>query len=208
MVERTERPRDEGVYVPRIEEDKKEKGKYSHLRDDSGKKILIATFFSCLKKMFDAFSPSKNLAGKVVDQQAIIENLLYFKKLLTQLSEENLSNSSDFATNLSSGWAQLLGDFENVEILERKNLQEIATFRKMIDMIKNYPPDSEHCFGYYLLQQAGKDWLPFPFIEILETLHKQHQQNSKTSTLASWFTLIDAVIANLKDQLPFKLPQT
>lgn len=207
MVERTERPRDEGVYISRIERDKQEEGKYTQAREDSKKKILMATFFSCLTKMFDAFSPSKKLAGKIVDLQVIVENLLHFKKLLIQLSQENLSNSADFATNLSDAWTRLLTDFDNVEILERKNLKEIASFRKMIDTIKNHPPDSEHCFGYYLLQHAGKDWLPFPFIEILENLHKEHQIDAKTSTLSHWFDLIDSVIKNLKAQLPFKPPQ-
>ncbi len=203
-IDRVERPRDEGLYSSRMEEKKKEKEKFSKDLPEEDKKILLATFFSYLKKMFDTFSPSKQFAGKVIDQQSIIENLQNVKKLLQKLSKENLSNSPEFATALSNAWGVLLEDFDKVEILERKHLQEIASFRKMLDAIKNYPPDSEHRFGFYLLQHAGKDWLPFPFIEILEKLHKEHLEDPKTSTLSRWFKLINKVMENLKVQMPFK----
>ena len=117
-----------------------------------------------------------------------------------------MSTSSDFANDLSIIWIRLVEDFDNIEILERKNLQEVASFRVMMDEIKNFPPDSDHRFGYYLLEHAGKDWLPFPFIEMLARLHQEHVMDSKTSTLSAWFKKIDGVITNLKSALPFKLP--
>ena len=203
-VERTERHRDEGVYSARVQEDKKEQQKFTHLPEND-KKILLATFFSYLKKMFDTFSPSKKFAGKIVDQQSIVENLQKLKNLLEKLGKKNLSASSDFAIQLSDLWICIVDDFDNIEILERKNLQEVASFREMMDQIKNFPPDSEHRFGYYLLEHAGKDWLPFPFIEILEKLHKEHVTDSKTSNLTSWLKKIDGVITNLKSTLPFNL---
>lgn len=196
-LDRVERPRDEGVYADRIE-DKKKESKYSQVPPKDGKQIMLATFFSYLKKMFDTFSPSKQLVSKVVDQQKIIENLLHFKKLLVKLSEQNLSNSAEFAAALSKSWCILLEDFDTIEIMERKNLKEVASFREMMNTIKNYPPDSEHRFGFYLVQQAGTDWLPFPFIEMLSKLH------TESSTLSSWFKQIDGVIANLSVQQPFK----
>jgi hypothetical protein len=75
----------------------------------------------------------------------------------------------------------------------------------MMDTIKNYPPDSDHHFGYYLLQQAGKDWLPFPFIEMLETLHTEHKENPKENTLSTWINRIDGLLKNLRANLPFKM---
>lgn len=204
-IDRVERPRDEGMYSSRIERDKKEHEKFSKTPPEEGKELLLATFFSYLKKMFDTFSPSKKLAGKVIDQQSILEHLLLFKKLLQKLSKQDLSNSPEFATQLSDCWSKLLGDFDHIEIMERKNLQGISNFREMMDQIKNYPPDSEHRFGFYLLAQAGKDWLPFPFIEMLEGLHKEHLANPSVSTLSAWFKLIDDVVKNLKTQISFKL---
>ncbi|MBS0630103.1 MAG: hypothetical protein JSS30_07785 [Verrucomicrobia bacterium] len=202
-LDRVDRPRDEGVYVSRIE-DKKKESKYSPQPPKETKQILLATFFSYLKKMFDTFSPSKQLVSKVVDQQKIIENLLLFKKLLEKLSEKDLSQSAEFASKLSTTWCLLLEDFDTIEIMERKNLKEISNFREMMSNMKNYPPESEHRLGYYLVQHAGQDWLPFPFIEILSKLHTQHQAGPKTSTLSSWFKQIDTVIAGLSLNQPFK----
>jgi len=204
-IDPSEGPRDERLYASRTQEDKKEKEKYRQLPSSEGKEILLATFFSYLKKMFDTFSPSKKLAGKVIDQQTIIEHLQSFKKKLAELAEKDLSNSPPFATQLSDIWSLLFEDFENVSVLERKDLKEIASFREMMDIIKHYPPESEHRLGYYLLQHAGEDWLPFPFIEILKQLHDQHLEDPKTSTLTTWQTLIDNVITNFKRQLPFKV---
>lgn len=195
-LDRVDRPRDEGVLSSRIE-DKKKESKYSKRAPKEDKEILLATFFSYLKKMFDTFSPSKQLMSKVVDQQKIIENLIHFKKLLVQLGEKDLSQSADYAIKLSDNWCILLEDFDTIEIMERKNLKNVAGFRDLMNGMKNYPPESEHRFGFYLVQHAGKDWLPFPFIEILRVLHHEYVAAPQKSTLSSWLKQIDEVIANL-----------
>ena len=200
--DRVQRHRDEGVYIDRIEKDRKEKEKYKQLTPKDEQKILHATFFSYLKKIFDTFSPSKELAGKVVDQQKIIAHLKTFKSLLSKLQKTDLSKSIEYAIELSACWCQLLEGFDTIEIMERKNAKNVALFRKMMDTVKNHPEASEHRFGFYLVQHAGKDWLPFPFIEILKDLHDE--QDAKTSTLHSWNHLIDEVITELQNNLPFK----
>ncbi|NGX39658.1 MAG: hypothetical protein KR126chlam1_00991 [Chlamydiae bacterium] len=202
--DRVERHRDEGVYVPPVEKDRKEKEKFRHTPPREEEKILSATFFFYLKKIFNTLSTSKKLAGKVVDQQLFVEHLEIFKNLLKKLMKEDLSKSSEYALQLSENWSHLLEDFDGLEIIERKNLKKVALFRELLDIVKHYPPESEHSFGYYLLNQAGKNWLPFPFIEILETLHSEHKEKEKESTLTAWCSLIDSVIENLKNDLPFK----
>lgn len=198
MVDRIDRHRDEGVYIEKIGKDKKDQEKFQDLTPDQDKKILRATFFSYLKKMFDTFSPSKNLTGKVVDYQTVFNHLEEWKKLLKKLRQEDLSRSAPFAISLSDTWCELLEDFDQVEILERKNLQNVSSFRTLMDTMKNYPPDSEHRLGYYLVQHAGKDWIPFPFIEILEKLHKDHIEKGAKSTLSNWENRVDGVIHGLK----------
>ncbi|MDN3507153.1 MAG: hypothetical protein P0S96_07990 [Simkaniaceae bacterium] len=204
-IDPSEGPREERLYASRTQEDKKEKEKFRQLPSEEGKEILLATFFSYLKKMFDTFSPSKKLAGKVIDQQTIIEHLEKFKEKLNQLKAKDLSNTPDFATELSNIWSLLFEDYENISVLERKNLKEVSSFREMMDTIKHYPAESEHRLGYYLLEHAGEDWLPFPFIEILKKLHDEHLEDPKLSTLTNWQALITNVIDGLKKQLPFKI---
>jgi len=201
--ERVDRPRDEGLFPARIQEDKKEKQKFTDVPQQDSK-MFTATFFHCLKNLFDMFSPSRQLAGKVIDKQAATDNLKQFKQLLKHLTTKDMSSSTDFATELSELWKDLLENFDNIEILERRSLTEVAAFRETMNTIKNYPPDSEYRFGYYLLEQAGKDWLPFPFIEMLKKLYSDHQVDSKRSTLTHWIRKIDMTINHLQHDLPFK----
>lgn len=195
---RIDRPRDENIYVSRIERDKKEKEKFTNIPPDSAKKILFASFFSYLTNLFNSFSPSKKMTGRLIDQQSIIANLHIFKELLEELSKKDLSQSTDFASDLSVIWHRILDDFDNLEIVERKNLSKLSPFRELIYTIKNYPESSEHHFGYYLLMQAGNDWLPFPFIEILSELHLNHKKHGDKSTLVSWIKMIDKTIGELE----------
>lgn len=204
---RIDRPRDEHIYVPRIEKDKKEKEKFTPIPADNAKKILFASFFSYITNLFNTFSPSKKMTGKLIDQQVLIHHLQILKNLLQKLMEADTSNSADFAYALSNTWHYILDDFENLEILERKNLGKIASFREMIQAIKNYPAGSEHRLGYYLIMQAGKNWLPFPFIEILSQLHKNHKNHLEKSILHHWIQNIDKVIADLQIK-PFSEPLT
>jgi hypothetical protein len=203
-VDKVERPRDEGVHVSPIVEEKKGKQNFSDLPQQRSEKLLMATFFAYIKKIFEKFSPSKKIAGKVVDIQGIIEHIQSFRKILEKLTAQNLSSSSEYAKQLSDAWVTLSDDLDQIQIMHRKDESKTDSFRKMIDAIKHFPKNSEHRFGYYLLQHAGKDWLPFPFIEILEALHQNHLEDPKSSTLNSWFHLFDEVIKNLKQGLPFK----
>lgn len=195
---RIDRPRDENIYVSRIEKDKKGKEKFTNIPPDSAKKILFASFFSYLTNLFNSFSPSKKMTGRLIDQQSVIENLRLFKELLDELAKKDLSQSTDFASDLSLIWHRILDDFDNLELIERKNLGKIAPFRELIYTIKNYPESSEHRLGYYLLMQAGNDWLPFPFIEMLLELHNNYKKHGEKSTLVSWIKIIDKTISELE----------
>lgn len=192
-------PRDEGVYIPPIEKEKHEKEPFK--QSEGERQILFATFFSYLKKLFDAFSPPKELAGKVINIQGIIEHLHILKNLFQDLQKENLSQSAPFTDDLSKIWHILTDDLENLEVAERKNLPELSAFRHLMDDIKNYPNHSDHRLGYYLIKHAEENWLPFPFIELLDSLHKEE---SKTGTLAKWIKSINDLISKFHIHIPFK----
>lgn len=191
MSDRIERPRDEGIYITPIEKDKRQQSRDLPHKEKE-KQLLYASFFSMLMKVFEQFPPSKKFSGTIIEQQAIIDHLHQLDHLLESLSKENLSRSVEFTTELSEIWGLLLEDFEAAEILERKNLEKIVPFRQLIETLKNYPEDSDHRLGYYLLQHAGKDWLPFPFIELLLQLHEEK------GTLQKWRGVIGKVIESLQ----------
>ena len=200
---RIDRPRDKGVYVPPIEGDRHEKEPYRQIPPEE-KKILSATFFSYLNKLFQVFSGDRELSGRIVDRMAIVERLRALQHLLADLQKEDLSQSVKYTCFLSDLWSDILEDLDIVTIMERKELKKSSGMRKLVDSIKRHPKGAEHPIGYYLMEHAGKDWIPFPFIEILSALHKEHQEHPKASTLKQWDTLFEEVIESLKGLHLFK----
>ncbi len=198
------RPRDEGVLVPRIEKEKKAREELDKNFLDRSQKILYATFVTYLKKLFDSFSSKGKLAGKVVDLSQPIEHLEAFKTHLQVLSKEDQSQNPKFAIQLSELWHKLTDDFDNMQVLERKNLSRLVRFRQFLDSIKRFPPQSDHTLGFYLIEHAGKDWLPFPYIEILSDLHKQFKADENHSMLKRWISDIDLIIGDFEELTKFE----
>jgi hypothetical protein len=202
---RIDKPRDEGVVSSRIGSDKKEEAPYVQLPSSSVKRILAATFLNTLKNLFSAFSSTGeegSLANRIIDQRTVLETLLNFQKLLKQLGEKDLSQDAAFAQELSERWLKIKEDFNKLQIIERKGSNKAASFRRAIDAINHYPPGADHSFGYYLLEQAGRDWLPFPFIEILLNLHLEHKRKGEGSSLSHWIYLIEEVNKELRGKAP------
>jgi hypothetical protein len=201
---RIDRHRDEGIYVPPIEGDRKEKEGYRHL-PSSEKKILSATFFNYLKKLFGVFSGSRELGGRIVDRMAIVDRLRALQGLLMRLMSEDLSQSVSYASEFSDLFGETLEDLAIVTIMERKELKKSSGMRELVDAIKHYPKnEEEHPLGFYLMEHAGKDWIPFPFINQLSSLYEEHQKAPDKSTLTQWDRLFDEVIENLKGLNLFK----
>lgn len=201
---RLDRPRDEGVFVPPIERDKKEKNPYSHLPPSQVKRIFAATFLSTLKHLFEFFSPEErsSLLEKVIERQTIIETLLSFKELLFKLSKQDMSQDIPFAVALSEHFLKMKDDFSKLQVMERKGSIKVAHFRRVVETFEQYPPEVDHHLGYYLTEQAGKDWLPFPFIEMLEHLYKEHREKGGASHLSQWEELIDQLVIRLRGIVP------
>ncbi len=113
------------------------------------------------------------------------ETLQEFKKLFNLLKQEDRSQDIDFSNNLSTCWNQIL--------VHSRAIQSHA-LRSFIKEIQSYPKGEEHTLGYYLTEYAGQNWLPFPYIELLKTLHTTHLQTPTTSTLTRWTRELDQLI--------------
>jgi len=201
---RIDRPRDEGIIVSPVEGERKEKQQFSKDPAGSPKNVLVAAFFTYLKKLFDSLSGKSKFEATLIDRQQILEDLFAFRKLLQILSQEDQSNNPEFTLQLSELWHNLLDDFNHVELLERKNPKKVAPFKKFLNKIKDFPPNQDHRLGYYLTEYVGKEWLPFPYMEILSKLHKSYQANPAQNTLQEWLALIDEIVVQLggKSGLP------
>ena len=69
----------------------------------------------------------------------------------------------------------------------------------LIEEMRLYPLGADHTLGYYLSEYVGQEWLPFPFIDILSTLHKEYQENA-SSILGGWISLLDALVSSMGER--------
>ena len=67
-----------------------------------------------------------------------------------------------------------------------------------IESVQKYPENDEHSLGYYLTEYAGSDWLPFPFMEILQNLHFSHQTDPHNSYLSQWVKTLKEIISKIQ----------
>jgi hypothetical protein len=185
--------RPEELPIPRIEEDKKEKEEFAEL-PESNKKILNAAIIFYLKSVFETCALLSESKEKANIQQQLLEDLETFKNLLNHLGAKDQSNHPEFAQQLSGLWHKIDQDFNFIKFLEKKSPEIISKLKKLIDNVTHYPPNEEHTFGFYLQEHAGEEWLPFPYMEILSHLHKDHQRAHNSSQISTWISQIDSIL--------------
>jgi len=149
------------------------------------KTLLYAAFMMLIKKFSSLFS--NRSVDPLLSEQPIIEGLLSFRKMLQILSNEDQSHNPEFTQQLSEVWHHLLNS-------DSSALPELTLF---IKRIQTYPPSSDHALGFYLTAYAGREWLPFPFMEILHQLYKEHQVDDHESTLNNWILHLNRIISTL-----------
>lgn len=119
------------------------------------------------------------MAQKIVDELNAVESpkelsflineLKAFIKDLYLLKGADLSSDWRFCESLSSHFKKLTESIEGYPNL----LPQLKDFIAMID---KYPESEPHSLGYYLSLNAGAEWIPFPFMEILHRLHISSQE--------------------------------
>ena len=90
------------------------------------------------------------------------------KKLLDLLRKEE--PGADYLANLSSVWKR---------IHQKSQTKQMHDF---LSSIADFPEKEDYPLGYYLFKEAGKDWTPYPAIEILRMLHEEPEHK----TLINW----------------------
>lgn len=198
MPERIEPDKNKEWMIPSsqsIQKDKKEKEKPLKLTPEASKFILFATLAIYCKKFLAVFTDRRRTA--LVDLQQILQDLYAFKKMLYTLGQEDQSHNPKFTLQLSELWHHLLEDQTLIQSLEEDKLQITPKIRALIDALNGYPPNEEHNLGFYLTQYVGAKWLPFPFMDILQTLHLEYQKSPATSMLSSWLGLLDSAISSI-----------
>lgn len=189
-----ERQRDEGVIVARIEADKKGKEPFAELLPESTKRILTAAMLVYLKKLFDSLPIATRLEEEESDKSLLLATLQTFKKLIQLLGTKDQSKQPKFAKQLSSLWHKLTETFNSNERAQLKWPKTVKKVKKLLEEISHYPPGEEHSFGYYLKEHVGEEWLPFPYMEILTKLHKEHLRRPHESSVTKWTDILETVL--------------
>ena len=121
------------------------------------------------------------------------ENLYSIRKIFQILQQEDRSQDPDLLNELSEVWGKIHDDLHHLN----KKSDHHSPFQRWFSMIDSYPEGQEFSLGYYLSQHAGLKWLPFPYMEMIHTLHIQHQKSPYDSTLAHWISSTDLLLSLL-----------
>lgn len=146
-------------------------------------------------KFFELFEKTSNKGLTPTAEKSIRKNLLALKEAFTSMKQENKSQEAPFLNSLSILWHQILED-----VLKFQRSTPLAKeFSELIHGIDTYPRRSEHTLGYYLMEYAGQTWLPFPFMELIQKLHFEYQNNPIQCQLTFWTTQIDALAKKMEE---------
>jgi|SRR5580700_7164541 hypothetical protein len=184
----------EKIIVHPVEKDRKEKESYTTFKETSHFQ-LYAILFSFLKKTLSPFFKEKS--PFIFDAQRLMDGILAFRKKLEILSLEDQSHNPEFTQQLSESWHRILEDCHSLSL--SPGASEILTkVNFFVSQIHHFPLGADHTLGYYFAEYAGKDWIPFPFMELLQDLHKEHHLSPATSTLNNWLILLNEILESAK----------
>ncbi len=177
-----------------IEKDKKEKQPYPPGSEkELTQQQLLLIFTAFFKKILNFFISQDRSQMTEIEKQQISEDLVSLRSMLQILGNQDQSHHPEFTHHLAELWHHLIEDCQHVASTD-PNLFKVKYF---IDQVNAFPPNEDHSLGYYLARYAGKDWLPFPFMDMLQQLHKQYQENPHSSTLNEWVVELSAIVSKL-----------
>ena len=153
---------------------------------------LVAELLRALQKAVDYFL--QRHADPRMDRMSAKKSLMSLKQYFATLQQEDRSQDVDFLNELSKAWNQALE--------ESSSFNEAAAlkFKILTKQILSYPENHLHTFGYYLTEYAGQKWVPFPYMELVQKIHYEHEHNAHASALTEWVLLTEETIELLNDK--------
>lgn len=178
-------PLEEPIRVEPIGKDKKVKDEqYTSNSTDEKKKLpaIFAATLSILKNVTKVFSSKKQTSSLSAYEKLLINSLTEFKKAIISIEERDVSIDASYAQNLSELFYQITTLHSQIVGSHLGTKINLAKMQRFFQLVHSYP-ENERSLAFYLQEFAGKDWLPFPFIEMLKNLHKEYSLHKETSTL-------------------------
>lgn len=153
-----------------------------------------AAFVSFFRKLMEILHLAKRRASVAQKDDVLVEDLQKLKRLFSQLAERDQSENITFAQNLSDTWIAISYHCESIESGDMKSGLDPQKIRALVRSIGKYPEGTEHNLGHYLKHHAGKDWLPFPFMELLKKLHRSVAVDGQKAHLVQWISSLNELI--------------
>ncbi len=178
-----------------IEKDKKEENSFPS-QERVNKHPFYMLVFIVINNFFKNFAGKKPAIFPASQKEKLCEDLLSFRKLLHILSSEDQSHNPEFSWHLAQLWHNLLNDSQNIAHVPGLYLK----IKNFINEIQCYPKHRDYSLGYYLSEHGDGAWIPFPFLEILHNLHKEHKQNPEDSTLSQWMHALTVLISIIENK--------
>lgn len=186
----------EEIRVNPIEKDKKGKEEpYKGLPTSAAKPLVLGSLVSYFKKFLNLFFGKGKSPLLFFDQQQMLEDVAAFKKLLQILSQDDQSHNPEFTQQLSELWHNLLDDCNSILANSESAPSNLVKLKVFIDEMYHFPPGEDHTLGYYFTEYAGKDWIPFPFMEILQHLHEECTDSPQKAVLIRWLDNLTDILS-------------
>ena len=157
---------------------------------------FVFKVFSLLQKMIDhILLPRPKDISKSIKAKTK-KSLSEMKKSFESLAREDRSQDIPFLKHLSETWQNLLE-----HSLQFKKMTPVAVHLKhFIKEIASYPIGADHSLAYYLSEYAGALWLPFPYMELIQKLHKLSEKDPLDHPLRHWIISIEKIIHLLNQE--------
>jgi hypothetical protein len=156
----------------------------------SSKTVTKLAIFLKIQEKIENFFTKKELFAL---ESELFSYLKILKKELELLSQTNVSQEISFCEKLSKNW-RLIIDFASEHNDELGGRSYLNQLKALIEKVHKYPENRDHTLGYYLTKFIDGDWLPFPFMEILEHLHEESLLSKEKSTLSNWIKKIEDIL--------------
>lgn len=186
---------DDEYRVNPIEADKHGKETFDMVVEEEKKKRnnLYGAFLVFCRSLIDDLDLRIDEEGEV-SEDVLSLNVKEFKNFLEIMKGRDHSGEVSFCKQFAESWVRLLQDMHVLAHTKKIVSIDPKKLAVLVSEINNYPPNEDHKLGYYLTSIATKDWLPFPFREIIKQLYSDHVVNQQNSFISKWMELIEDLL--------------